>query len=77
MAASKREGDTIAGECEAQAAANQVAANEPPADKKDLDMTEDEMKEKNAFIWVCGRNDDGELGMGSKSEGLTLPKNIA
>lgn len=49
------------------------------ADKKELDMTIDEIMDEKAFIWVCGRNVDGELGMGPVTKGeesVKIPKNV-
>ena len=48
-------------------------------EKKELDMAIDDMIEEEAFIWACGRNADGELGLGPVQKGeeaVKLPKNI-
>ena len=41
-------------------------------------MTNEEIIEEKAFIWACGKNSDGQLGLGSiQSDGeVNLPKNI-
>ena len=49
------------------------------ADKKDLDMTNDEIVDQKAFVWACGRNTDGELGLGytsNKDGEVSMPKNV-
>jgi len=45
------------------------------ADKVDLEMTNDEIIENKAFIWCCGNNKEGELGLGS-DEKPNKPKNV-
>lgn len=48
-------------------------------DKKELDMTIDDIIDAKAFIWACGRNSDGELGLGPVSKGdenIKLPRNV-
>lgn len=42
-------------------------------------MAIDDIIEEKAFIWACGRNADGELGLGPVQKGeeaLKMPKNI-
>ena len=44
-------------------------------DIKQLELTREEILEKEAFIWVCGKNDQGELGLGNEDK-QSLPKNV-
>lgn len=48
-----------------------------PADKQELDMEVEEMQEKKAFIFACGKNSDGELGLGHNDANVKLPINVS
>lgn len=55
------------------------ATSGPPPDKIDLDMDRDQIIEEKAFMWACGRNTDGELGLGyisSEPGEISIPRNI-
>ena len=39
-------------------------------------MDSEEIVEKKAFLFACGKNADGELGMGSNGGEFNIPKNI-
>ena len=54
-----------------------LAVKKPAASEemKHLDMTIDEIIENQAFIWCCGKNTDGELGLGNEDR-VNLPKNV-
>jgi alpha-tubulin suppressor-like RCC1 family protein len=48
-------------------------------EKKNLPMTNEEIQEQKAYIWACGKNTEGELGLGGAQavEGETcLPRNV-
>lgn len=43
--------------------------------KQQLELSIDEILDKQAYIWCCGKNSDGELGLGNE-EKVNLPKNV-
>jgi len=43
-------------------------AAKPLEDVKQLELSNDELIQKKAFIWVCGNNNDGELGLGNEEK---------
>ena len=45
-------------------------------DKKKLSLSDEEIIGLKAFIWACGKNSDGELGLGFKDGEVCLPRNI-
>ena len=48
-------------------------------EKKELDMNIDDIINSKAFIWACGRNNDGELAFGPVNKGnetVSLAKNV-
>jgi hypothetical protein len=45
-------------------------------EKKNLALSEDEIVTLKAFIWTCGKNSDGELGLGFKDGEICLPRNV-
>lgn len=47
----------------------------PQEELRNLDMTIDEIVDSSAFIWCCGKNTEGELGLGHE-EKVNLPKNV-
>lgn len=50
--------------------------NKKPAEElKSLDMTIDEIIDSSAFIWCCGKNTEGELGLGHEDR-VCLPQNV-
>lgn len=49
----------------------------PPADKQELELTIEEIQEKKAFVFACGKNSDGELGLGHNDPSVKLPVNVA
>jgi hypothetical protein len=58
-----------------------IAAKSTPSatvEKKVLSLGQEEIQELKAYIWACGKNTDGELGLGHPSSGedVSLPKNI-
>lgn len=54
----------------------EVSASVVNVDKKNLNLTEEEIVSLKAFIWACGKNSDGELGLGYKDGEVCLPKNV-
>ena len=53
----------------------EVAAPTAVAQKK-LSLSDEEIINLKAFIWTCGKNSDGELGLGFKDGEVCLPRNV-
>lgn len=43
---------------------------------KTLEFSNDEITQKKAFVWVCGKNNEGELGLGKSEDKINLPTNV-
>jgi alpha-tubulin suppressor-like RCC1 family protein len=54
-----------------------VAPSAIPEDRKELEIDQATMIDEKAFIFACGKNAEGDLGLGNSDGKVNLPKNVA